>query len=270
MFGGWKPAAINAVKYTIKKYRVIFPYTFITVFVSLILIHGIGKEDLTFVRAVKALFESLMIIRGDSNVGVLWYLAAMLPVLPILVIFVQKTSIKVYGTLSLIYIFLWYFVLGRFDDCFVPTSYFRAVGGLALGVLAYWLKLFMERRLSSKKKYTAIMVACIICPIVLTALNIVVDRLILIIFVIGFSLVFSSKTDKIKANVFTDMCGKLSLPLYLVHLNIMDLITYFCRNYSVLNSSLQYILLFTISTVCTLLLMYAGQAFDRLLRKVGI
>ena len=229
------------------------------------------KQDISWVTVIRAVFESLMIIRGDSNVGVLWYLAAMLPILPVLAIFVQKTPIKVYGTLSLIYVFLWYFVLGRYDDVFVPISYLRAIGGLALGVLIYCLKLFVENRLDVRKKIpTAIMAACMTCPIVLTALNIKTDRLILTMFLIGFAISFSSKTKKIADNKFTSVCGKISLPLYLVHLNVADMIDHICRHYIVLNCFLQYILYFFITLICTIILMYAGQMFDRLLRKVGI
>ena len=229
------------------------------------------KQDISWVMVIRAVFESLMIIRGDSNVGVLWYLAAMLPILPVLAIFVQKTPIKVYGTLSLIYVFLWYFVLGRYDDVFVPISYLRAIGGLALGVLVYCLKLFIEKRLDVREDvFTAIMAVCMVCPIVLTALNIKTDRLILIMFLIGFALNFSSKTKKIAGNKFTSVCGKISLPLYLVHLNVADMIDHICRHYIVLNCFLQYILYFFITLICTIILMYAGRMFDRLLRKVGI
>lgn len=219
---------------------------------------------------IKAVFESLMIIRGDSNVGVLWYLAAMLPILPVLAIFVQKTSIKVYGTLSLVYVILWYFVLGRYP-VFAPISYLRAIGGLALGVLLYWIKAYIEKRPGDRKEfYTVLMAICMICPVVLAALDIKTDRLILIMFLIGFSLCFSSKTQKITANKFTNICGKISLPLYLVHLNVADMIDHICRNYIVLDCFLQYALYFFITLICTLVLMYAGQMFDRLLRKVGI
>lgn len=271
LMGGHSNAVVEAIKYTIKKYRAIFPYTFIAVLASLVGIHAFVKEDISWFMVLRAIFESLMIIRGDSNVGVLWYLAAMLPILPVLAIFVQKTPIKVYGTLSLIYVFLWYFVLGRYDDVFVPISYLRAICGLALGVLVYCLKLFIENRLDVREDvFTAIMAICMACPIVLTAFDIKTDRLILIMFLIAFAISFSSKTKKIVGNRFTSLCGKIFLPLYLVHLNVADMIDHICRHYIVLNCFLQYILYFFITLIGTIILMYAGQMFDRLLRKVGI
>ncbi|NWO22191.1 hypothetical protein HW273_09845 [Oribacterium sp. oral taxon 102] len=107
--------------------------------------------------------------------------------------------------------FLWYFVLGRYP-VFAPISYFRAIGGLALGVLVYCLGLFFEEQLDDRKELlTALMSVCMISPIVLTALDIKTDRLILIMVLIGFSLSFSSKTKKIAGNKFTSMCGKFSL-----------------------------------------------------------
>ena len=184
-----------------------------------------------------------MVIRGDSNIGVLWYLTAMLPMLPILAIFVQKTCLKCYGILSFVYVCLWYFFLGRYDDCFIPLSYLRALGGLALGVLIYCLKGFEENRLDDRKEFfTVIMAMCLICPIILTLFNIKI----------------------------TSMCSKISLPLYLVHLNVADILDHVCRHYIILNDSLQYVLYFSITFICTIVLMCAGNMFDKFLRKVGI
>ena len=130
----------NAINYTLKKYSAVFPLTFIAVMISMIVRHLLSNIDLNLIVIIKAVLEALMIIRGDSNVGVLWYMSAMLPVLPIMGILIQKFSSKVYGILSLIVVIIWYFILKRFDDVFFPLSYFRAVAGLSLGILVFLLK----------------------------------------------------------------------------------------------------------------------------------
>ena len=46
------------------------------VLISLVIRHGFIANELNLKMLINALLESLMIIRGDSNVGVLWYMSA--------------------------------------------------------------------------------------------------------------------------------------------------------------------------------------------------
>lgn len=167
------------------------------VLISLVIRHGFIANDLNLKMLINALLESMMIIRGDSNVGVLWYMSAMLPLLPILAFFVQTTPKRIYGSLGLIAVISWYICLGRFDDVFVPLSYFRAVAGLSLGILTYCVKEFLDGLDLQKRELSAIMWICLIVPIVTNTFNLRLDRLCIICLVLGFAICFSSKSKKL-------------------------------------------------------------------------
>lgn len=232
------------------------PYTITMVFISLVARHGIIANDLNAKMWITALFESLMVIRGDSNVGVLWYMSSMLPLLPILAIIVQTTDKKIYGCMALIAVVSWYVFLGRFDDVFAPLCYCRAFSGLSLGILTYCVKDFLDSHdLSIKVNMSVMMCLCLVLPIFTNAFNIRLDRLCLICFIIGFAICFSSQSVKVCENDFTHLCGKISFPLYLVHMSVADLITWYCKQYVPLAIGIQYLVYFIISIIGVFILM---------------
>jgi len=262
-------AFVNGVKYTYRKYLVLIPFTAIMVYFSLVIRHGIILDDLTPDMWITALFESLMLIRGDSNVGVLWYMSAMLPLLPILAVVVQITQKKIYGSLGLVAVLVWYICLGRFDDCFAPLSYCRAVAGLSLGILTYCVKEFVEIKYLRffSKNLSIIAYSCLVIPIITNLFNIRLDRSCLICFVIGFATCFSKKNTMIFENKYTRLCGRISFPLYLVHMNVADLITWYCTHYSPLSTEIQYLIYFIISIIGVVILMIVNNYIHGLLKR---
>lgn len=260
-------AIINSLKYTYRKYLVLIPFTATMVYFSLVIRHGVIANDLTTKMWITALFESLMLIRGDSNVGVLWYMSAMLPLLPILAFVVQITHKKIYGSLSLVAVLSWYVCLGRFDDCFAPLSYCRAVAGLSLGILAYCVKDFLDIKDFKKINLSTIAYLSLVIPIITNVLNIRLDRLCLICFVIGFAICFSSKSAQVYENNFTRLCGRISFPLYLVHMNVADFITWYCKQYSPLSTEIQYLVYFIISIIGVIVLMIINSLVQGLFKK---
>lgn len=270
---------IEVIKYTIKKYRSIFPYVFIVYSISFAVIH-IFKKDTTFITIIKDILGLLLIIKTENS-NVLWYLVTMLPTLPIIIILNQKLSAKMHVLLSSVCVFAYYFITGMYGAVNGPIKYFRAIAGLSIGILVYYLKLFIDNHINGKEKFfTTIMVLCLACPIVLTAFNftttgipyfynLIPYDLSIIMFIVGFALCFSSKTKKLPANKFTNMCSKFSLLIYLTNYNIAEIINYLCK-YITLNTITQYILYFSLTFICSLLLMYVGQIFDKLLKKIEI
>ena len=81
--GSLRDKAAEVFKYIKSKFSKFLPYTFIAVFSSLVVRHVIILKDFQIKMIPTAVLESLMIIRGDSNVGVLWYLCALLWVFPL-------------------------------------------------------------------------------------------------------------------------------------------------------------------------------------------
>ncbi len=137
-------AIIEACKYTIKKFSFFLPYTFITVITSLLIRHCIILKDFEYTMIVKALLESLMLIRGDSNVGVIWYLTTMLPIFPLFCLLCRKCNLRFVIIIAIFYncIFHGFF---RYFGSFAPRSYTRAMAGMFLGVITYGIANYIKR-----------------------------------------------------------------------------------------------------------------------------
>ena len=80
---------------------------------------------------------------------------------------------------------------------------------------------------------------------------------------------FFFKIKKVNGNKFTYLCGKISFPLYLVHLNVADFITWYCQKYSPLSTGLQYLIYFIISIIGVIILMSIIELIKLLSRKVN-
>lgn len=271
----FKSDVIQALTYTWKKYKPFLPYTFIVVFVSLIITHIIIYNDFDFSMILKGILESLMIIRGDSNVGVLWYMAAMLPLLPFMILIEKKLPNYLYTIMAALVVFVWYMYLGRFLDNRVPLCYFRGVSGLSLGILTFWF----ENRLSMLKNpkitpvLNAFMIISLASPVLLAFLNFTNERLIIILFIIGFSLCFHPLTLKIPITKVTRFCSTYSFLIYLIHLNIADLICYWSNEVRALGKYEQYFIYFSLTFLCVLILkvfvVLITKGYHKLIKHIG-
>lgn len=62
----------------------------------------------------KGILESLMLILGDSNIGVIWYLTAMIWIFPLYCFALQKVDDKVLLLLSKLYVLFFMYLLENF------------------------------------------------------------------------------------------------------------------------------------------------------------
>lgn len=142
-------AITSSINYTLKKFIKFLPYTITIVFVSLFVLHVVVYKDFEIKMILYALLESCMIIRGDGNVGVLWYLAAMFFVYPFFCFVLQKFSFKiVVGGVCLASAYH-LFTIGV--HCFFPWHYIRAAAGLSLGVITYAIAEVIKRNFSNER-----------------------------------------------------------------------------------------------------------------------
>lgn len=270
-----KSDVIHALTYTWKKYSKFLPYTFVTVFISLIIRHLIINNDFNFVMLLKGVFESLMVIRGDNNVGVLWYMAAMLPLIPIIIIIEKRFPNYIYTIMAAIVVFVWYICFGRFYDCFVPLSYLRAIAGLSLGIITFWfekqLRKIEDKRLASV--LNVLLIVSLLTPVIMCFINLTNERIIILLFIIGFSLCFHPLTFKFPATKFTKFCEKYSFLIYIIHLNIADFIAYLSKKYFTLKVYEQYILYFLMTFVCVFILealvIIISKTYAKLIKHLG-
>ena len=115
------------------------------------------------------------------------------------------------------------------------------------------------------KDMTILMIICLFFPLLNSCINVVnIDRVNLILLVIGLAICLSNKSKKLRSNFLTESCRKCSFSLYLVHLNIADLINWFCKTKYKLGVWEQYII-YIIGTILGMLLLLLINRIIRLL-----
>ena len=122
--------------------------------------------------------------------------------------------------------------------------------------------------------FNFIMCISLATPLILGFLNLTSERLIIMLFIIGFSLCLHPITFKIPANKFTNVLKKYSFLIYIVHLNIADLICYWSTNFISLTKCQQYMLYFSLTVVCVFILdaivILITKGYDKFLGRKEI
>lgn len=241
-------------KYTKRKFSKFLPYTFLVVFASLIVRHIIILKDFQFIMVPKAILESLMLIRGDANVGVLWYLSALLWIFPFFCfscrIFRRKTMLA----LSFLGVVIYYGFIGIYD-CFAPIMFARAFAGLLLGVVVFELSQKLKEHSINSKWLKGLGGILLITPIILTVMNIEYNIVIISCFTLGFAYTFSGwDTSEFWKHKIWSYLGKWSFSLYLVHLNIADFICWISKNIILLKTVEQYLMYIILTVIGVVLL----------------
>lgn len=259
---------LEVFKYIKRKFVKFLPYTFIAVFSSLIVRHMIILKDLQLWMFFKAVLESLMLIRGDSNVGVLWYLCALLWVFPLFcfscLMFQRKTMLILSGLGAAIF-----YGLIRSYDAFAPKMFARAFAGLLLGVIIYELFRILKDMNINQKILDCLIITSLSIPIILTLINVRYNIVIILSFVLGFAATFAKNdfSEFWKRSIWQYL-GKWSFSLYLVHLNIADLINWICKNIVILKTHEQYFMYIVFTIIYMLILEISVKLFKHIIKSV--
>lgn len=232
-------------RFMLKKYLYFLPYSFLTAVA--IYTWTIFSKERTLQATMKILFmmpfEALLLkntgINGNSYIGWLWYLSAMIIVLP-LVLYL----IKYHGSLFRHYL-VWvlplfiYGYLVKTIGSIRPSDWFqrdlRALAGLMLGASLVYVTNFVKNYHITTKTKTVLTVlelstmgaAFYYCKIYSLALSPYDITFILLVY-ISLAITLSGKTwtSCIHGKVFSFL-GKISLPIYCIHPLTYRIIRYF-------------------------------------------
>lgn len=218
----------SSVLYTLKKFRVIFPYVLFSVTCKYILDYiGAGFKRLGIGHLVNYIFDVLLLSSNISEqhvaIGPHWYLSALIISFPIFCIAIQVIKNKSKYLLYVLSFYLPFFYhaytkegLNKF-----PLDLIRALAGLFLGVFVYALAFYIKRlKLTEfvRVVLTITEVAVLVLLIVAQYHCKVYARFSIFCFVVVLGIIFSrqSYTVCIKGRVF-DYLGQISMVIYIFH-----------------------------------------------------
>jgi len=229
----------DAMNYAYRKYKPLWYYTFPYVLLVFFIRSFLNGSGINFRRFLNALLEGLLIIKG-SNVGQLWYLVALLPLIPFFLFISSKIPTKLWIIIECVTGIHFYLVYCQYPSHF-PVFYYRAFAGLCMGGIAYFLTTCLNK-LPDLVRVNRVIITdilsitgnCILLFIVFGAYTNSLDfRVAVAGFVIGLSLILSGNREcKTKAMKLVSDLGRVySFSIYVVHLPIADFTAYLFKEH---------------------------------------
>ena len=231
--------AKDALLYTFKKFSSFLPY----VVAALVLgfIHTFMYRGYTFLSFIieacklplELLFGSSFLI-GD-HCGPLWYLSALFIVFPFFCYLVGLNKYKYTRIIVFIFIAIIFLLTGSEETHYFPAL-FRASGSLVIGSLVYEMSDSISKKKFTKTKRISLQIFesfsfLFIIFIVMQHGNIIatyqqVRFCVLLAFFALFTLIFSKQTYSSRIQIpFANEIAALTLPLFLIHLNVCFIIS---------------------------------------------
>ncbi len=181
--------------YVYRRFVALFPYIFITVFLKCFMNYIKEKNRIT--RFLRALLECLLLTRGDSNNGVIWYLQAMFVVLPLFCILAYRLPKEINLMISLLFVIIY----GNFSSwggiTTFPLHLIRAYAGMSVGSIIYCISEYLKTlkfTLSGRWLLTLIEESCLIIAAGLNCFNKGNPEIYVFLYIIGLIMIFSGQT----------------------------------------------------------------------------
>ena len=240
---------LNIGKFMLKKYVHFLPYTFIAVAFSYTWVLCFSTPSVY--EGVKALamapFEALLLRNTGINLagstGVLWYLSAMLIAMPIVLYAARRFPVvfKEYLVWVLPLCLYGYILhqIGTIRTSDWMLSNLRAIAGLLMGCNIYYILRAVEKvQFHSLGKTLLTVSELLLLALILLFCTVrsfsktYLDAFCLLLMYLFTMIALSGKswTSKIHGRFFTYL-GKISLPIYCIHFNIINLINRFFGNF---------------------------------------
>jgi len=222
--------------YTYRKYCNFWscsvPFTVILLLIRYIFFH---KKN----GILRDIVAMTFLIKGE-NIDQLWYLTALLPIIPLIMYVLSRTKTVIHVIISF-FVFCFYYFILQFYPSHFPVFYCRAVAGMAGGIMVYYTSVFFKRYTNSSVAIGFGNIALII-SLIMGYINILDFRLAVTLFVLGLSFILAS--EKQTNNYILQRiayCGeKYSFPVYVVHMSIVRLIAFLSKNVFHLDVKIQY------------------------------
>lgn len=245
--GGELPAVPEkeALLYTLKKLVRVLPYAICGILLSVVanVLNGnILYSDISTLIIELPLHFSMLKMCGFTYFDLcrqLWYLTGLLLVLPILILLINKKRdfLKYIGCwlipiLCYMFLFIWHGDVSYWDDGSSLHCLIRALAGVTLGSLVYhfstWVRPIIEKW--KDKDYLKAFEVLLMVAVIVVAFAVDVSSspvAFIYIMVISLCITFSGFGVKINRNRrFFEYLGKLSLPVFCLHLPVLDIIEF--------------------------------------------
>ena len=236
-----KPGIDRAVNYTWRKYRAYLPMVIPAIVIFYIINCMKFKGDLiSRIQTFENMPYEAMLLSSANTDGTLlfplWYISATFLVSPFVCLISQIKNKYLKGSIAFYLSVFFYLNTYDFGSHNFPNQLIRAFCGMMLGVLAYTIcEQIKSKQLSIKKRWmlTILWFICYVFPLLTGFLNIRLLRFVLICFFFTVILVFTDQLMIKKTDIpFFRYLGKLSLPIYIWHPVVGQVIKPFIRNCS--------------------------------------
>ena len=204
--------------------------------------------------------------------GQLWFLVALLPIIPLFIIFASKIKPLVMIIIVVVVSIHYHFFYQNYSSSF-PLFYYRAFAGLCGGVLVYHLGDFFAKQIKSRGNIQRMIFlggnAVLLLTLGLGYKSSLDFKVVVICFVLGFYVLLGSGTDvKYKPAECTAFLGRrFSFPMYVVHLPIADLVAFYSKNRYHFSAPTQYCLYFLICILAVVALTFIADSNKKLVNK---
>ena len=225
-------AAMKAMQYTVKKYRSVSTYIFISVSVYYVLLYVSSVKIFSLSDIGDYVFDVTLLsgIIKDRILFIpsLWFLASMFIVFPAFCMLVQLRKKNLLFIIALYFVLLYYGYTEEIAVGLFPEYLPRAFAGLSLGILVHFISQKLDRNGLGPYagRYQEIVLTFV--ELMAAALlfifqfnNIQSIRFIIFLFTVLLSITLSNRsyTSKIE-NRFFDYLSKLNVIVYIFHIPI--------------------------------------------------
>ncbi len=221
---------LNGLKYTVKKYFLLFPYLLISVGIAYLYdgyktyVAGGGIEALKFL--VNGIFEVFLLnyLFDDIRqvVGPLYYLSAMIIVLPLICILCQCHNLTIRLSIAIYMVVFYYHNTEWAITSQYPQVLLRAFSGMCMGIIAYSIVNHINKlKIKWNKIIFIIGMVSLIMTIVFSYYGYNNRRNHLVLVFLGTVIILSNVNPWIcSGNIITDFLGKLSGVIYIFHFTV--------------------------------------------------
>ena len=268
-----KDSAINTaefpLRYTINKFKRLFPYTSVEIILNAFLtIYMFHLRGLDIIKWLLYLPVSLLLLPGTGIMPYgtaltehlatphmiaeeLWYLSALLVALPVMLyLFIHFKERYSYWLVSFFPLLLHGFLIirdGTIHGWHEQSMTFfsldiRALAGLLIGGSVYYVSLWWKKFTYTPfgtGLLTLTELGCFLSVVIISSkTSLPYDALEILLFLLSLSLTFSGKTltSRIQCRFFCFL-GKLSLPVYCIHISVFNIMHNFQLPMSELNKT---------------------------------